>query len=103
MMMPGPNHPCPECGANCPHHPWGDILILRCQSCGFAIGADDLHTCVENWKRRARQKTEEMGPDIFWKPGMNAGERIDLIGCHRATFDRLSKLPKGHSPNTRES
>lgn len=94
MMMPGPSHPCPECGANSAHHPFGDILILRCQSCGFAIGADDMHTCVDNWKRRAREKTEDMGPDIVWKPRMTVAERIDLIGFYEETFERLSKLPK---------
>lgn len=98
MRLPGPNHPCPECGANKPHHPFGDILILRCQSCGFAIGADDLHSCVDNWKRRARTRTEagdeDARPDPRWKLSMSDDERMDLIGCSRETFHRLAKLPR---------
>jgi len=91
-------HPCPDCGSSNPHHPWGDILILRCQSCGFAIGADDLHTSVDNWKRRARTKTEEMGPDIHWRLVMSDRERMDLIGCNEETFSRLKQLPTTPPP-----
>lgn len=73
-------------------------MILRCQCCGFAIGADDLHTCIDNWKRRARTRTEvwredDVRPDPAWKLAMSADERMDLIGCTRKTFAQLAKLP----------
>lgn len=91
-----PQQPCPECRAVKPHHPFGDELILRCQACGFAIGADDMHNVVENWDRRARERTEATtGPsEVRWKPGMTDAERIELIGCAPKTFARLSTLPR---------
>ena len=87
---------CPACGS-VERPSLRNDLLLQCR-CGFAIGADDLHNVYENWDRRARQKTEEMGTDIRWRPNMSEEERADLAGLYPKDFRKLPPLaPEGEA------